>query len=120
VRAYRRRHTKSANVFGAILCGVVCACGGGGGYSGSSGGSNNPPPPPTSATLLYVPNETAGTIDALTIDTKTGIPTPISGSPLPDGPMPQALRSIPGNDFFTLPAPRARSEGTCSIHRRAD
>jgi hypothetical protein len=96
---------------GAILCGVVCACGGGGGYSGSSGGGNNPPPPPTSATLLYVPNEAAGTIDALTIDTKTGIPTPISGSPLPDGPMPQGIAVDPQKRFLYAASPSGEVRG---------
>src|SRR5947207_15894201 len=81
---------RARTFLGAILCGVACACGGGG-YTGSSGGSNTPPPPPTSATRLSVPNEAPGTPGALAIDTQTGIPTPISGSPLPDVPMPRAM-----------------------------
>src|SRR4029077_10126262 len=71
-----------------IRCAVACGCGGGG---GSSSGSVNPPPPPTSATLLAVTNSTTGTIDILTIDTKTGTPTPIAGNPLPDGSTPSAV-----------------------------
>src|SRR5437764_10112824 len=103
---------RARTFLGAILCGVACACGGGGGgYTGSSGGSNNPPPPPTSATLLYVPNEAAGTLDALTIDTQTGIPTPISGSPLPDGPMPRGIAVDPQKRFLYVTSPSGEVRG---------
>lgn len=78
----------------ATLCAVVCGCGGGGG--GSSGIS---PPPPTSATLLAVTNATSGTIDILTIDTTTGIPTPIA-DPLPDGPTASAVSIDPQKRFL--------------------
>jgi 6-phosphogluconolactonase len=81
----------------AILCAVTCGCGGGGGGSSSSG---NPPPPPTSATLLAVTNATAGTIDILTIDTKTGVPTPIAGNPLPGSPMQSAVAIDPQKRFL--------------------
>jgi 6-phosphogluconolactonase len=72
-------------LLGATLCGAVCACGGGGGsYS-----SPPPPPPPPTASLIFVTNGTAGTIDVLTIDAKTGVPTPVAGNPMPDGPTPK-------------------------------
>src|ERR1700732_85859 len=87
-----RARSNVRGLFCAILCAVACGCGGGGGSSSSSG---NPPPPPTSATLLAVTNATTGTIDILTIDTKTGTPTPIAGNPLPNGPTPSAVAINP-------------------------
>jgi 6-phosphogluconolactonase (cycloisomerase 2 family) len=85
-------------VFCAILCALVCGCGGG----GSSGNSPAPPPPPppTNATLLAVTNATAGTIDILTTDPMTGVPTPIAGNPLPDGPTPSAVALDPQKRFL--------------------
>jgi len=84
--------------FCGLLCAVACGCGGGGG----SGGNNPPPPPPppTSAALLAVTNATAGSIDILTIDTKTGIPTPIAGNPFPDGSTPSAIAIDPQKRFL--------------------
>jgi hypothetical protein len=68
------RQPRGARPFlAAMLCCVLCACGGG------SGGSATPPPPAAGA-LLYVTNESAGTLDVLTIDARTGIPTPLAGS----------------------------------------
>ena len=72
-------------LLGAMLCGLVCACGGGGSYSSPP----PPPPPPPSASLIFVTNGSAGTIDVLTIDAKTGVPTPVAGNPLPDGATPK-------------------------------
>jgi 6-phosphogluconolactonase len=80
---------------GAIACALVAACGGGG-SSGSvtstSGGGGSTPPTgpttpttPTSSSLLAVTNASAGTIDLMTIDTTTGTPSPVSGSPFTDG-----------------------------------
>ena len=70
-----------------VLCALACGCGGGGGSGGSGGGGNNnpPPPPPVTASLLVVTNGTAGSIDIMTIDDATGVPTPVSGSPFTDG-----------------------------------
>src|SRR2546421_5608666 len=90
-----RARSNVRGLFCAILCAVACGCGGGGGSS-----SGNPPPPPTSATLLAVTNATTGTIDILTIDTKTGTPTPIAGNPLPDGPTPSAVAIDPQKRFL--------------------
>src|SRR6266853_1701935 len=94
-----RARSNVRGLFWAILCGVACGCGGGGGSSSGSS-SGNPPPPPTSATLLAVTNATTGTIDILTIDTKTGTPTPIAGNPLPDGPTPSAVAIGPQKRFL--------------------
>jgi 6-phosphogluconolactonase (cycloisomerase 2 family) len=91
----RRARSNVRGPFCAILCAVACGCGGGGGSS-----SGNPPPPPTSATLLAVTNATPGTIDILTIDTKTGTPTPIAGDPLADGPTPSAVAIDPQKRFL--------------------
>jgi 6-phosphogluconolactonase len=99
-------HAARSNVRGllcAILCGVACGCGGGGGSSSSSSSSSSgssPPPPPTSDSLLAVTNATSGTIDILTIDTKTGAPTPIAGDPLPGGPMQSAVAIDPQKRFL--------------------
>jgi hypothetical protein len=93
-----RARSNVRGLFCAILCGVACGCGGGGGGGGSSSG--NPPPPPTSATLLAGTNATTGTIDILTIDAKTGTPTPIGGNPLPDGPTPSAVAIDPQKRFL--------------------
>lgn len=82
----------------AILCSMACGCGGGGG--GSSDMPTNPPPTPTTATLLAVTNATSGTIDFLTIDTKTGSPTPIAGNPLPEGAAATALAIDPQKRFL--------------------
>jgi 6-phosphogluconolactonase len=95
-------------ILGSIFCSLACACGGGGGYSGGSG---NPPPPPPSATLLYVTNGAVGTIDVLTIDPKTGIPTPISGSPLADGPMPSAIAVDPQKRFLYVASSSGQVRG---------
>ncbi|MBV8911296.1 MAG: beta-propeller fold lactonase family protein [Gammaproteobacteria bacterium] len=59
-----------------------------------------PPPSPTSASLLAVTNATSGTIDMLTIDTRTGVPTPIVGNPLPDGPAASAVAIDPHKRFL--------------------
>jgi 6-phosphogluconolactonase (cycloisomerase 2 family) len=90
-----RARSNVRGLFCAILCAVACGCGGEGGSS-----SGNPPPPPTSATLLAVTNATTGTIDILTIDRKTGTPTPIAGNPLPDGPTPSAVAIDPQKRFL--------------------
>ena len=82
----------------AILCSVAGGCGGGGG--GTSEPPNNPPPAPATATLLAVTNATSGTIDLLTIDTKTGAPTPIAGDPLQDGPTASAVAIDPQKRFL--------------------
>ena len=69
----------------ALLCSLTCGCGGGS-SSGSSG--TTPLPPPTTDSLLAVTNATAGSIDLLTVDTTTGVPTSVASNPMPDGPMP--------------------------------
>jgi 6-phosphogluconolactonase len=56
--------------------------------------------PPTTASLLAVTNATPGTIDILTIDTTTGVPTPIAANPLPDGPTPSAVVIDPAKRFL--------------------
>lgn len=95
----------------AVLCSMACGCGGGGGGSsdnGLTGGLNCangysgdcPPPTPTTATLLAVTNATSGTIDLLTIDTKTGVPTPVAGDPLPDGPLASGVAIDPAKRFL--------------------
>jgi 6-phosphogluconolactonase len=89
------RRSNLRGLFCAILCTVACGCGGGSSSTGSS-----PPPPPTSASLLAVTNATAGTIDILTIDTKTGVPTPIAGDPLPGEPMQSAVAIDPQKRFL--------------------
>jgi 6-phosphogluconolactonase len=94
--AYRPR-LNLRKLFCASVCAMACGCGGGG---SSSGGGSSPPPPPTSATLLAVTNATAGTIDILTINTKTGVPTPIAGNALPGGPMQSAIAIDPQKRFL--------------------
>jgi 6-phosphogluconolactonase len=92
----------------ALLCAATSGCGGGGsssgssstGGGGSSGGSTPPPITPTTASLLAVTNATAGTIDLLTIDTTTGVPTPVAGSPLPDGAAASAVAIDPQKRFL--------------------
>ncbi len=81
-------------ILGAILCCLTCACGGG----GASGGG--PPPPPARAVFLYVTNESAGSLDVLTLDPTTGIPTAISGSPLPEGTTPRAIAVDPQKGYL--------------------
>jgi 6-phosphogluconolactonase (cycloisomerase 2 family) len=81
---------------GALLVTCVCACDG---PSGPSTGYNNNPPP-TSATLVAVTNSTTGTIDVLSIDLKTGAPTPIAGDPVPEGPTPSAVAIDPQKRFL--------------------
>jgi hypothetical protein len=97
-------------LLGSMLCPLLCACGGGG---GSSGSSMPPPPPlpPASATLLYVTNESAGTIDGFTIDATTGVPTPISGSPMTDGPTPAALAIDPQKGYLYVASPSGEVRG---------
>ena len=93
----------------AMLCSMACGCGGGGsGDNGLTGGLNCangysnycPPPTPPAAPLLAVTNAASGTIDLLTIDSKTGVPTPIPGDPLPDGPMASGVAIDPGKRFL--------------------
>src|ERR1700733_10272536 len=93
----------------AILCSMGCGCGGGGGANDGEGipcanpwynNSCNPVPQPTTATLLGVTNAASGTIDMLTIDTKTGVPTPIASDPLPDGPTASAVAIDPYKQFL--------------------
>jgi 6-phosphogluconolactonase (cycloisomerase 2 family) len=57
-------------------------------------------PSATSASLLFVTNGTAGSIDGLSINTSTGVPTPISGSPFTDGPSPAAVAIDPQKRFL--------------------
>jgi 6-phosphogluconolactonase len=90
------RRSRTLRICGAMLGVIVGGCGGG---SGSSGGST-PLPTPTSASLLAVTNATNGTIDLLTIDTQTGVPTPLAGDPLPDGPAPAAVAIDPKKRFL--------------------
>src|SRR5579863_3399247 len=77
----------------ALVCSLACGCGGGGSSSGTTQPSPPPPPPPTPTTdsLLAVTNATAGSIDLLTIDTTTGVPSPVASNPMPDGPTPAAI-----------------------------
>jgi 6-phosphogluconolactonase len=96
----------------AVLCSMACGCGGGGGSASSGSGAGNTkcgngyytsnclPPTPTTATLLAVTNATSGTIDMLRIDTTTGVPTPIAGNPLPDGPTAAAVAIDPKKRFL--------------------
>jgi 6-phosphogluconolactonase (cycloisomerase 2 family)/predicted transcriptional regulator len=74
--------------------------------SGSIGASNvtnvavSCSPTATTATLLYITNATAGSIDGLSINRSTGVPTPISGSPWTDGPAPAAIAIDPQKRFL--------------------
>jgi 6-phosphogluconolactonase (cycloisomerase 2 family) len=54
----------------------------------------------TTATLLFVTNGTAGSIDGLSINRSTGVPSPISGSPFTDGPSPAAVAIDPQKRFL--------------------
>jgi 6-phosphogluconolactonase len=82
----------------ALLCGLACGCGGGGGSGNAM--TPPPPPPPTTESLLAVTNETAGSIDLLTIDTTTGVPAPVASSPLQDGSTPAAVAIDPLKRFL--------------------
>ena len=57
-------------------------------------------PSATTASLLYVTNATAGSIDGLKINTATGAPSPISGSPWTDGSAPAAVAIDPQKRFL--------------------
>jgi 6-phosphogluconolactonase len=83
----------------ALLCSLTCGCGGGSGGSGTTPPTPTPAPPTTDS-LLAVTNATAGSIDLLTIDTTTGVPAPVAGNPMPDGPTPAAVAIDPLRRFL--------------------
>jgi hypothetical protein len=80
----------------ALLCSLICGCGGGSSGSGMTAppAPAPPAPAPTTDSLLAVTNATAGSIDLLTIDTATGVPTSVASNPMPDGPMPAAVAIV--------------------------
>jgi 6-phosphogluconolactonase len=84
-----------------LLCSLTLGCGGGGG--GGSSVTTPPPPPPPSATtdsLLAVTNSIAESIDLFTIDTTTGMPTPVASNPMQDGSAAAAVAIDPLKRFL--------------------
>jgi len=79
----------------AMLCSLLVSCGGGGG-----GSSGTTPTQPTTDSLLAVTNATAGSIDLFTIDTTSGVPSPVASSPINDGPAPAAIAIDPLKRFL--------------------
>src|ERR1700689_985706 len=86
----------------ALLCSLICSCGGGSSGRPITAPPPPPPPPPSSTTdsLLAVTNATAGSIDLLTIDTTTGMPSSVASNPMPDGPTPAAVAIDPLKRFL--------------------
>lgn len=106
LRVHRCAHATLRDWLGTLLAVCACACSASGGPAADSTGIHNTPPlpTPTTASLIAVTNSTTGTIEIISVDTHTGVPTPVAGDPLPEGPAPSAIAIDPLKRFVYVTA----------------
>ena len=87
-------------VLSVLLLLITVGCGDGGG-GGGSGGLGTIGGVPTTTSIVYVTNNGSDDVSGYTINTTTGVLTPIAGSPFADIANPSAI-AVSSNGFFAF------------------